>query len=95
MYKQYYVYIMTNKYNTTLYTGVTNDLAKRVYEHRNKLVAGFTKKYNIGKLVYFEVFEDVNEAIAREKSIKDGSRRKKVELIKSSNAGWNDLSDQL
>lgn len=93
--KQYYVYIMTNKYNTTLYAGVTSDLVKRVFEHKNKLAEGFTKNYNINKLVYFEVFEDVNEAIAREKSIKAGSRKKKVELIKSMNAGWDDLSTQL
>lgn len=93
--KQYYVYIMTNKYNTTLYAGVTSDLAKRVYEHKSELVGGFTKTYNIDKLVYFEVFEDVNEAIAREKSIKAGSRRKKIELIRSINADWKDLYEQL
>lgn len=93
--KYYYVYIMTNKHNTTLYTGVTSDLLKRVYEHRNKLVDGFTKKYNIVKLVYFEAFENVHDAIEREKSIKDGSRRRKVELIRSVNSGWNELSDQL
>jgi len=73
--RQYYVYIMTNKYNTVLYNGVTNDLVRRVYEHKEKLVEGFTKRYNVDKLVYFECTDDVNAAIAREKQIKGGSRR--------------------
>ena len=70
--RQYYVYIMTNKYNTVLYTGVTNDLVRRVYEHKEKLVDGFTKKYNVDKLVYFECADDIKAAIAREKQIKGG-----------------------
>jgi putative endonuclease len=73
---------MTNKHNTALYTGVTSDLKRRVYEHKEKLVEGFTKKYNINKLVYYEVFRDANGAILREKQIKGGSRAKKIELIK-------------
>ncbi|NVM25158.1 MAG: GIY-YIG nuclease family protein, partial [Desulfobacterales bacterium] len=78
MNRQYYVYIMTNKHNTVLYTGVTNNLKKRVYEHKEKLVEGFTEKYNITKLVYYEVFEDPGNAISREKQIKAGSRQKKI-----------------
>ena len=89
--KQYYVYIMTNK-SGTLYTGVTNNLERRVYEHKNKLVDGFTKKYNITKLVYFEATGGVNAAIEREKQIKGWLRKKKVDLIESINPGWKDLS---
>ena len=89
--KQYYVYIMTNK-SRTLYTGVTNDLERRVYEHKKKLVPGFTTKYNITRLVYFEVTQDVGAAIAREKQIKGWLRTKKIALIDSVNPGWRDLS---
>ncbi len=88
---QYYVYIMTNK-SRTLYTGVTNDLERRVYEHKQKLVPGFTAKYNITRLVYFEVTQDVQAAIAREKQIKGWLRRKKISLIESLNSEWKDLS---
>ena len=95
MKKQYCVYIMTNERNTVLYTGVTNDLRRRVYEHREKLVDGFTKKYNVTKLVYYEVFEDVTSAILREKQIKGGSRQKKIELIDSMNREWRDLYEEL
>jgi putative endonuclease len=95
MSKQYYVYIMTNKYNTVLYTGVTNDLKRRVYEHKSKLGGGFTSKYNITKLVYYEVFDDVNSAIAREKQIKGGSRQKKIDLINGMNSEWKDLYEEL
>lgn len=91
MTKQYYVYIMTNKINSTLYTGVTNDLKRRVYEHKNKLVEGFTKKYNIDKLVLYEIYDDINNAIVREKQIKSGSRAKKIALIEEMNDKWNDL----
>ena len=77
MNSQYYIYIMTNKRNTVVYTGITNDLRRRVYEHREKLVDGFTKKYNITKLVYYEVFEDVENAILREKQIKGGGEAEK------------------
>lgn len=86
---------MTNKNNTVLYTGVTNDLVRRVYEHRNKLVEGFTKKYNVDKLVFYEVCEDVNSAIAREKQIKGGYGAKKIKLIEDMNSRWNDLYNEL
>ena len=95
MSRQYYVFIMTNKYNTTLYTGITNDLKKRVYEHKEKLIRGFTKKYNVIKLVYYEVFEDPENAILREKQIKAGSRKKKIDLINSANSKWLDLWDEM
>jgi len=93
--KQFYVYIMTNKANAVLYTGVTNNLRKRVYEHKQKLVHGFTKKYNVVKLVYYETFADCLSAIQREKQIKGGSRRKKEELINSINKEWRDLYGEL
>src|SRR5262245_11344839 len=89
--KQFYVYIMTNK-SRTLYTGVTNDLERRVYEHKKKLVPGFTAKYNIDRLVYYEATEDVNVAISREKQIKGWLRAKKIALIESTNPKWTDLS---
>jgi putative endonuclease len=89
------IYILTNKNNTVLYTGVTSDLRKRLYEHKNKIyTTSFTGKYNVSKLVYFEVFSLIEEAIAREKQIKGGSRKKKLDLINSINPEWNDLSDQ-
>jgi putative endonuclease len=87
--------MMTNKINTVIYTGVTNDLKRRVYEHKEKLVAGFTKKCNITKLVYYEVFEDIENAILREKQIKGGSRQKKIDLINSMNKEWRDLYEEL
>ena len=93
--KQYYIYIMTNKNNTTLYTGVTSNLKKRVWEHKEKLVPGFTKKYNINNLVYYEVGDDAYSAIAREKQLKAGSRQKKQDLINKMNKNWQDLYDQL
>jgi putative endonuclease len=89
--KQYYVYIMTNN-SRTLYTGVTNNLERRVYEHKQKLVPGFTSKYNLTQLVFFEETQDVYAAIAREKQIKGWLRRKKVALIESVNPEWKDLS---
>ena len=95
MSKQGYVYIMTNNRNTVLYVGVTSDVVKRVYEHKEKLVEGFTRRYNIVKLVYYEVFEDMENAILREKQIKAGSRQKKVELIDRMNPDWCDLYDGL
>ncbi|WP_414519625.1 GIY-YIG nuclease family protein [Nostoc sp. PCC 9305] len=95
MSKQYYLYIMTNKYNTVLYTGVTKDLQRRVYEHKEKIIEGFTNKYNITKLVYYEVFEDAYTAISREKQIKAGSRQKKIDLVNSINQEWKDLYDGL
>ena len=90
--KQYYVYIMTNR-SKTLYTGMTNDIKKRVYQHKSKLIEGFTKKYNITRLVYVETFRDVNSAIAREKVIKGWVRKKKLALIEEHNPEWNDLSE--
>ncbi len=91
----YYVYILTNQYNTVLYTGVTNNLERRLYEHKNKLINGFTKKYNVDKLVYFEQTDNINSAITREKQIKGWIRKKKDELIASINAEWKDLSEDL
>ena len=95
MSKQAYVYIMTNSRNTVLYVGVTSDLVRRVYEHKEKLVEGFTRRYNITKLVYYEVFEDMENAILREKQIKAGSRQKKVDLVESMNQEWHDLYEGL
>ena len=92
---QYYVYIMTNKHDNVLYTGITNDLKRRVCEHKEKLINGFTKKYNITKLVYYEVFEDPENAILREKQIKAGSRQKKIDLINSINRKWLNLYKEL
>ena len=93
--KQYCVYIMTNKGNTVLYTGVTNDLRKRVYERKTKMIEGFTERYNINKLVYYEVSQNVESAILREKQIKGGSRSKKIRLINNINPKWDDLYDGL
>ncbi len=93
--RQYYVYIMTNKANTVFYTGVTNDLSRRVHEHREKLLKGFTRRYNATKLVFFEVCNDIQAAIAREKQIKAGSRQDKIELIRAANGEWRDLGEGL
>ncbi len=87
----YYVYILTNR-SKTLYTGVTNDLIRRVYEHKQKLIPGFTQKYNIDKLAYYDETVDVTAAIAREKQIKGWLRAKKIALIESMNPEWHDLS---
>jgi putative endonuclease len=84
--------MLTNKGNTVLYVGVTNNLVRRVYEHKSKKIEGFTKKYNIDKLVYFETTTDVNSALSREKQLKNLVRRKKEELINSVNPNWEDLS---
>ena len=86
-----YVYLLANKHNNVLYTGVTNDLIRRVYEHKNKLVAGFTQKYNVDRLVYFEVCSGIVVAIEREKQIKGWSRKKKQALINTLNPEWDDL----
>ncbi|MBI2590421.1 MAG: GIY-YIG nuclease family protein [Candidatus Blackburnbacteria bacterium] len=91
--KYSYIYMMTNKTNTTLYTGVTSELVKRVWQHKNKLGSAFTAKYNLTKLVYYEVFEDITEAIKREKQVKNLVRRKKDQLISNFNPEWNDLYD--
>ena len=89
--KQYYVYILASKKNGVLYIGVTSDLVKRVYEHKNDLVEGFTKKYHVHKLVYYEKNNDVYAAITREKQIKKWSRAWKVQLIEKNNSDWGDL----
>ena len=91
MRKEPAVYLLTNKPNGTLYIGVTSDLPKRIWEHRNKAIRGFSEKYNLTRLVYFELYRDMREAISREKQLKAGSRRSKVELIESSNPDWKDL----
>ena len=90
--KQYWVYMMTNRNKTVIYTGVTNDLRKRVRQHKDKKDFSFTKRYNITKLVYYESFGSIHDAIAAEKKIKSGSRAKKIALIESTNLLWNDLS---
>lgn len=89
----YYVYIMTNKSNT-LYVGVTDNIERRLWEHKNKLVKGFTNKYNINKLIYLEEYNDITEAIYREKQIKGWAREKKMELIKTQNPEFNDLGKE-
>ncbi len=89
--KTYYVYILSNK-SKTLYIGVTNDLKRRMFEHKNKLVNGFTKRYNLTKLVYFEVFNNSQDAIRREKQLKNWHREWKINLIESVNKNWEDLS---
>ena len=89
--KSYFIYILTNKNNTVLYTGVTNNLVRRIWEHKSQLTAGFTKKYNITKLVYYESFDNPTDAIKREKQIKAGSRKKKIELLNKFNPEWKDL----
>ena len=91
--KRYYVYILTNRNNHVLYTGVTNNLARRIFEHKNGAGDTFTSKYNLHKLVYFEETNNVESAILREKQIKKGSRRKKLELIEGINPDWNDLME--
>jgi putative endonuclease len=91
----YCIYILTNKINTVLYTGVTSDLGRRVFEHKTKPVSGFTKRYNVDKLVYYEVFEWVANAIQREKQIKAGPRAKKIALVSGMNPEWVDLSRTL
>lgn len=93
--RYYFVYIATNKHNTVLYTSITNNLLRRMYEHRNKLNKGFTSKYNISKLIYYEVFDEVNIAIAREKQIKGGSRIKKIKLVQKKNSQFKDLFHEL
>lgn len=91
--EQFTVYFMTNKNNTVLYIGVTSKLVKRVFQHKTKAFKGFTAKYNCDKLVYFEVYSDINEAIAREKQLKKGNRKRKNDLINRENPNWNDLSE--
>ena len=89
------MYIMTNKNNKVLYTGVTSDLKQRIWQHKNKIIQGFTSKYNVNKLVYYEYIKNIKSAIEREKQIKVGSRKKKIELIEQFNPEWRDLYDEL
>ena len=91
--KKFYVYILCNKRNGTLYTGITSDLIKRIYEHKNNLVEGFTRKYNIHRLVWYEIHETAETAISREKQIKAWKRQWKLRLIEENNPKWNDLYD--
>ncbi|MBO7380824.1 MAG: GIY-YIG nuclease family protein [Neisseriaceae bacterium] len=93
--KQYFVYILFSKRNGTLYIGVTNDLKRRVYEHKNKLVQGFTAKYGVDKLGYFEIGEDIEAALLREKQLKKTNRKRKIALIESVNPEWRDLYDEI
>ena len=93
--KNYYVYIMASKRNGTLYIGVTNDLIRRVYQHKNNLIKGFTSKYRIYKLVYYEYTNDIYTAIKREKQMKKWKRKWKLQLIESMNPDWNDLYKEL
>jgi putative endonuclease len=93
--KQYYIYLLTNKYNTVFYTGVTNNLVRKIYEHKNKLSDGFTKKYNVEKLVYYEIYSDPENAITREKTIKNLLRNKKIALIQNKNPEYKDLYEEI
>ena len=95
MSKTYYVYILASKRNGTLYIGVTNDLARRVWEHREGLIPGFTKTYGVKALVYYEIFDDIHEAIHREKRLKKYKREWKMNLIQQNNVEWRDLADTL
>ncbi len=89
---QYAVYILTNKKNGTLYIGMTGNLERRMFEHKNKMIDGFTKKYGLDKLVYFEMYQHVNDAITREKRLKSWKRQWKINLIEKDNPKWNDLA---
>ena len=93
MMHEYFVYILTNKENSVLYIGVTNNLERRLSEHKNKIVEGFTKNYNVYKLVYYEKFSDINLAIAREKKLKGWKRTRKNELVEEDNPGWKNLTE--
>ncbi len=93
--KQYYIYILSNFTKTVLYAGVTDNLVKRVYQHKQKLVDGFTAKYHVDRLVYYEIFQDPETAITREKTIKNLVRRKKNALIDTYNPAWEDLYEKI
>ncbi len=93
--EQYYVYILTNKVNTTLYIGVTNNLIRRIYEHKHKLIPGFSSRYHLVKLVYYEIYEQIENAISRAKQLKNGNRERKINLINSFNPGWKDIYDDI
>ena len=91
--RQYYVYLLTNRNNKVMYVGMTNELRRRIYQHKKKLVPGFTQKYNVDRLVYYETTDDVRAAIAREKEIKKWRREKKNNLVIAANPEWKDLSE--
>lgn len=93
--KSYYIYILSNKTNSVLYTGITSNVIKRIYEHKHNLVDGFTKKYLIHKLIYYEQYQDIRDAMEREKQLKAGSRKKKESLVTFLNPEWKDLYDSL
>lgn len=93
--KNYFTYIITNKVNTVLYTGFTNNLKRRIYEHKEKIYESFSKRYNVNKLVYYEIFNTPLDAITREKQIKAGSRKKKLDLINAFNPDWEDLYESI
>ena len=93
--RQYYVYILASQRNGTLYIGVTNDLIRRIYQHKNKIADGFTKKYNVDKLVYYETTENIESAILREKQLKNWHRSWKINLIQSKNPEWRDLYEDI
>ena len=93
--KEYYIYIMANKRNGTLYIGVTSDLIKRVWEHKENIVEGFTSKYSVHKLVFYEIYGDIMEAIKREKNIKAWKREWKLKLIEEKNPDWDDLYEEI
>ncbi len=95
MKKQGFVYILFNRKNGTLYVGVTSDLIKRIYQHKNKLIEGLSKKYGLDKLAYYEIYENIENAILREKQIKSGSRKNKINLIEKVNPNWEDLYNSL
>ncbi len=91
--RQYFVYVLSNQNNNVLYVGITNDLERRVLEHKNKLIVGFTKKYYVNKLVYYEEYDNVYDAIVREKQLKNWHRQWKINLVESMNKNWKDLSE--
>jgi putative endonuclease len=93
--KCYYVYMLTNLRRNVLYTGVTNDLMRRVYEHKHKLIEGFTTRYNVNNLVHYEMYSEVTDAISREKQIKSWTRKQKNALVESHNKRWDDLAEEL
>ena len=95
MKNQYFIYIITNKFQGVLYIGVTNNLKRRIYEHKNKFVDGFSKKYNLSNLVYYEIFDDIESAITREKYLKGKKRDFKISLIENFNPTWKDLYDEI
>jgi putative endonuclease len=95
MTKQFFVYIITNKINTTLYIGITSNLIQRIWQHKNKIVEGFSSKYNLDKLVYYEIYENPEHAIQREKNLKFWKREWKMKLVEGKNLKWKDLYDDL